>query len=92
MSTPDPLQEAIATEEALRAQLGELVGARVRAEQESARLDDRASLPGADPAMATLSADYAAQGERLAAEVEETRTALRAQEARTETLRAAGTA
>lgn len=92
MTVLGPLQEAIATEAALRAQLGELVGARVRAEQESARLRDRATLPGADPAMAALSADYAAQAGRLATEVEDTRAALRAQEARTETLRAAGAA
>lgn len=90
MSTPDPLQDAIATEDALRAQLGELIGAKVRAEQEAARLADRATLPGADPAMATLSTDYAEQAVRLAAEVEEVRGSLRAQEARTETLRAAG--
>lgn len=92
MSTPDPLQDAILTEDGLRAQLGELVGAKARAELESARLLDRASLPGADPALATLAADYAAQAGRLSGEVEELRTALRAAEARTETLRAAGTA
>jgi len=86
--TTDPLQDAIATEEALRAQLGELVGAKVRAEQESARLRDRATLPGADPAIAALATGYAEQAVRLAAEVEEVRVALRAQEARTETLRA----
>ncbi|MCW2958622.1 MAG: hypothetical protein JWP18_1425 [Solirubrobacterales bacterium] len=90
MSTVDPLQDAVATEEALRAQLGELVGAKVRAEQESARLRDRATLPGADPAIGALADDYAAQAVRLTAEVEEVRAALRAQEGRTETLRAAG--
>jgi hypothetical protein len=90
--TLDPLQDAIATEDALRAQLGELVGAKVRAEQESARLRDRATLPGADPAIGVLAADYADQAVRLAAEVEEVRMALRAQEGRTETLRAAGAA
>ena len=75
-----------------RAQLGELIGAKARAEQESARLGDRSGLPGADPALQQLAGDYAAQGVRLAVEIEALRAALRAQEARTETLRAAGTA
>lgn len=88
MSTPDPLQDAEATEDALRAQLAELVSAKVRAEKESGRLADRASLAGADPSLAGLAERYAAQATRLAAEVEEVRGGLRTQEASTEALRA----
>lgn len=88
MSTPDALQEAEATETALRAQLGELISARVRAEKEGARLGDRASVPGAAPELAGLADRYRAQAIRLASEVEDVRASLRAQEARTEQLRA----
>ncbi|MCW3011228.1 MAG: hypothetical protein JWO90_1632 [Solirubrobacterales bacterium] len=83
-----PLEEAEATEAALRAQLGELVSAKVRAEKEGARLADRASVPGADAALAPLAERYRAQATRLASEVEEVRGGLRAQEGRTEQLRA----
>ena len=86
--TPDPLAEAEATESALRAQLGELVSAKVRAEKEGGRLADRATVPGAAPELAELSVRYRAQSGRLAAEVEEVRAGLRAQEGRTEQLRA----
>jgi hypothetical protein len=82
------LGEAQATEDALRAQLGELIGTKVRAEHEAQRLDTRAELPGADPELANLAGRHRAQAERLAAEVEEVRQSLRAQEARTEALRA----
>lgn len=88
MSTPDALGEAEATEDALRAQLGELVSAKVRAEKEGARLADRATVPGAEASLAGLAERYRAQAGRLAAEVEEVRGGLRAQEARTEELRA----
>lgn len=88
MSTPDPLKEAEATEEALRAQLGELISAKVRAEKEGGRLGDRATVPGASPELAGLSERYKAQAIRLASEVEDVRASLRAQEPRTEQLRA----
>lgn len=88
MSTPDPLNEAEATEAALRAQLGELISAKVRAEKEGARLADRATVPGASAELAGLSERYKAQAIRLASEVEDVRASLRAQEARTEQLRA----
>jgi hypothetical protein len=83
-----PLAEAEATEATLRAQLGELVSARVRAEAEASRLADRAPLAGADPSLRDLSARYRDQAGRLAAEVEELRGQLRAHEARAEALRA----
>ncbi len=88
MSAPDALTDAEATEDALRAQLAELVSAKVRAEKESARLADRAGITGADPSLAGLAERYAAQGARLASEVEEVRAGLRTQEAATEALRA----
>jgi hypothetical protein len=84
----DALGEAQATEDALRAQLGDLIGAKVRAEHEAARLDTRATLPGAEAELATLADRHRAQAQRLAAEVEDVRQSLRIQEARTETLRA----
>jgi hypothetical protein len=84
----DALGEAQATEDALRAQLGDLIGTKVRAEHEAERLDTRAGLPGADPELAALAGRHRAQAARLAAEVEEVRHSLRAQEARTEALRA----
>lgn len=83
----DALGEAQATEDALRAQLGDLIGAKARAEHEAARLDVRAGLPGADAQLATLADRHRAQAQRLSAEVEEIRASLREQEARTETLR-----
>ncbi len=82
------LGEAQATEDALRAQLGDLIGTKVRAEHEAQRLDTRAGLPGADPELANLANRHRAQAERLSNEVEEVRQSLRAQEARTEALRA----
>lgn len=88
MSTPDPLREAEATETALREQLGELISAKVRADKEGGRLADRATVPGAAPELAGLSERYRAQAIRLASEVEDVRASLRAQEARTEQLRA----
>jgi len=88
MSAPDGLQEAEATEAALRAQLGELISAKVRAEKEGSRLADRATVPGADRALAGLAERYRAQAARLGFEVEEVRVNLRAQEGRTEQLRA----
>jgi chromosome segregation ATPase len=88
MTEPDALQAAEATEAALRAQLGELVSAKVRAEKEGARLADRATVPGAAPELAGLADRYRAQAARLASEVEDVRGSLRAQEARTEQLRA----
>ena len=81
-------REAQATEDALRAQLGDLIGAKVRAQHEAERLDTRAELPGADPELGALAGRHRAQAERLAAEVEDVRQSLRAQEARTEALRA----
>jgi len=82
------LDAAEATEAGLRAQLGELVSARVRAEAEASRLADRATLAGADPSLKDLSARYRDQAGRLAGEIEELRGQLRAHEARTEALRA----
>ncbi|MDQ3632821.1 MAG: hypothetical protein M3417_16430 [Actinomycetota bacterium] len=88
MSASDPLHEAEATEAALRAQLGELISAKVRAEKEGGRLADRATVPGADPELAGLAERYRAQAARLSGEVDEVRASLRAQEGRTEQLRA----
>jgi hypothetical protein len=87
-ATTSPLEEAEATEAMLRAQLGELVSARVRAEAEASRLADRATLAGADPSLLDLSARYRDQAGRLAAEVDGLRGQLRAHEARAEALRA----
>ena len=88
MSTPDPLKDAEATQDELRAQLAELVSAKVRAEKEGGRLADRSTVPGADATLAGLAERYRAQAIRLASEVEDVRASLRAQEARTEQLRA----
>ena len=87
-ASTSPLEEAEATEAMLRAQLGELVSARVRAEAEASRLADRATLAGADPSLLDLSARYRDQAFRLAAEVDGLRGQLRAHEARAEALRA----
>ncbi len=89
MSVPNTLQEAEATEAELRAQLGELISAKVRAEKEGGRLADRATVLGAHSELAGLAERYSAQATRLALEVDEVRASLRAQEARTEQLRAA---
>ena len=88
MSAEDALAHALVTEDALRAQLGELIGTKVRAESEAARLATRATVPGAEPALSELAVRHRAQAERLAVEVEEVRASLRAQESRTEALRA----
>lgn len=87
-ATPSALKEAEAIEAGLRAQLGELISTKVRAEKEGARLADRATVAGAAPELAGLSDRYRAQAIRLASEVEDVRASLRAQEARTEQLRA----
>jgi hypothetical protein len=84
----DALGEAQATEDALRAQLGDLIGTKARAEHEAARLDARSAIPGADPSLTELADRHRNQAQRLGAEVEEVRSSLRAQEARTEALRA----
>ncbi len=84
----DPLADALATEDALRAQLGDLIGAKARAAGEAERLSARAQRPDADPALQQLADRHRAQSERLAGEVEEVRASLRAHEAVVETLRA----
>jgi len=84
----DALGEAQATEDALRAQLGDLIGTKARAEHEAQRLQTRSGIAGADPSLAELAERHRAQAGRLATEVEDVRTSLRAQEVRTERLRA----
>jgi hypothetical protein len=89
---PEPrgeLAEAEATEAALRAQVGELVSARVRAQREAARLAERGRLPGAHGSLTRLAERYRDQARRLTDEVEVARRSLREQEARVEALRAA---
>ena len=86
MSALDDVRRA---EQAVREQLADLVRARARAESESSRLEQRAGLAGAEPALGELAERYRAQGERLRSEVEALRTDLRRQEAELERLRAA---
>lgn len=83
-----PLESALTTERNLREQINDLVTARARARAEVARLEERAALPGADPALAAVAERYAVQGERLGEEIGSLRASLREREADTERLRA----
>ena len=52
MTSPSPLGEARAREAALRGELAAAVAERARAAREAERLEGRAALEGADPAVA----------------------------------------
>lgn len=84
----DELAAAEATERELRAQIGELVHSRARAEQEARRLSERATLPGADSSLAEIGERWRRQAAVLAEETESCRTSLRAAEAEVARLRA----
>jgi len=86
----DALADAEATELGLREQLSDLVHARARADAESARLADRATLAGAHAEIAEIAGRYERQSQTLAAEIETLRSSLRAAEAELERLRAPG--
>lgn len=72
---------ALLEELRLRSRLNALVHERSEAVREAERLDQRATLPGADPGLDEVAARWRAVAERVAAETEEQRAALRAQEA-----------
>ena len=82
------LQDAERTDRELREQLNDLVRAKARAEREAERLGVRSGLGGADPALGDLATGYREQAQRLAAEVEQVRAALRRHEPELERLRA----
>jgi len=84
----DALADAEATERGLREQIADLVHAKARADSESARLTDRATLDGAHEELSDLAERYARQSATLAEEVAALRTSLRAAEAELERLRA----
>jgi len=84
----DALADAEATERGLREQISDLVHARARADAESKRLADRATLPGAHAELAEIAGRYESQSGLLATEIETLRSSLRAAEAELERLRA----
>ncbi len=75
------LDAALLEELRLRSRLNALVHERAEALREAARLDERAALPGADAGLPEIAARWRSVAERVAAETEEQRAALRAQEA-----------
>lgn len=83
-----PLESALTTERNLREQINDLVNARARARAEAARLEERATIPGADAALGAVAGRYAVQEKRLGEEIAALRTSLREREADTERLRA----
>ena len=82
------VEAALLEELRLRSRLNALVHERADALREAERLDERAALPGADASLAEVAERWRAVAERVAAETEEHRAALRAQEAVVARLRA----
>lgn len=82
------VDDALLEELRLRSRLNALVHERAEALREAERLDARATLPGADAELGEIAARWRAVAERVAAETEEQRAALRAQEAVVARLRA----
>jgi hypothetical protein len=81
---------ALLEELRLRSRLNALVHERAEAIREAERLDARGALAGADPSLGELAARWRTVAERVAAETEEQRAALRAQEAVVARLRSEG--
>ncbi len=88
--SPDPVEAAELEELRLRSRLNALVHERAEALREAKRLDERGTLPGADASLAELSARWRSVAERVASDIEQQRSALRAQEAEVARLRAPG--
>ncbi|HEV3002200.1 MAG TPA: hypothetical protein VGW75_15770 [Solirubrobacteraceae bacterium] len=82
------VDDALLEELRLRSRLNALVHERAEALREAERLDARATLPGADAELSRIAGRWRAVAERVAAETEEQRAALRAQEAVVARLRA----
>lgn len=79
MTTP-PLGEARAREAGLRAQLAAAVAERARAAREAERLEGRAALEGADPAVGAAAAEQRRLESAAAADVSRLRAELRTAE------------
>lgn len=84
----DDLAAAQETERELREQIAELVKSRARAEEESRRLSERATLPGAHESLKDIAERWARQARVLNEEIESCRTSLRSAEAEVARLRA----
>jgi hypothetical protein len=84
----DALEEARAAEAEARARLAAAVTERTRAEREADRLDGRAALPGADPAVATAAGVQRGLAQEAAERVEALRAEVRRVEGRVATLEA----
>jgi hypothetical protein len=83
------LERAEALELELRLRVAELVTERRRTTDEILRLEQRAQLPGADPAIGQAADRYRARLQTLEHELTDARARLRAQEGAVATLRAA---
>lgn len=82
------LGRAEALELELRLRVAELVTERRRATEEILRLEQRAQLPGADPAIGQAADRYRARLQTLEGELADARARLRSQEGAVATLRA----
>ena len=82
------LDEALREERNLREQLADLIARRQQAEREAERLERRSELPGADDRVAAAAVTLRDQAATLAAEIDQRRRALRAQEGLVAELRA----
>ena len=89
MSGPEgDLARALEQERLLREEVGDLIRRRQRAEAEAAQLEARAELEGADGRVGAAASTLRARAEALAAEIDDRRRALRAQEGLVAELRA----
>lgn len=84
------LDDALTEELRLRSRLNALIHERAEATAEAERVGSRAQLPGADASMGEVEQRWRAVAQRVAGEIDDQRTALRAQEAVVERLRAPG--
>jgi hypothetical protein len=82
------LEAALLEEVRLRSRLNALVHERAEALREAERLSVRGQMAGADPAVGDIATRWRTVADRVAGEIEEQRSALRAQEAAVEKLRA----
>ena len=87
MSSPD-VEAALLEELRLRSRRNALVHERAEALREAERLSVRGQMAGADPSVGDIAGRWRSVAERVAGEIEEQRSALRAQEAAVEKLRA----
>lgn len=86
MSSPD-VEAALLEELRLRSRLNALVHERAEALREADRLSVRGQMAGADPSLGDTATRWRTVADRVSGEIEEQRSALRAQEAAVEKLR-----